>query len=146
MSPTITVTIFWTRKVHFSVHLFNNINLNYGRPKQTRNATSSSNTNKNIDVHNLENILRITLWCFSLGFFSALCDFFLKIFGLHQRVSPSFVSIGSHFFPKSQNSFLKFLFGNFLNLPRVPFQLFSLFATNSSFTKHKGSYRSLLQF
>ena len=47
--------------------------------------------NKNIDVQNLENIG--PLWCFSLGFFSALCDFFLKLFGFHQRVSPSIFSI-----------------------------------------------------
>ena len=32
--------------------------------------------NKNIDVQNLENIGPSPLWCFSLGFFSALCDFF----------------------------------------------------------------------
>ena len=33
-----------TRSVHFFVHLFNIINLNYGRPKHTRNDRTSSKT------------------------------------------------------------------------------------------------------
>ena len=59
-----------TRSVHFFVHLFNIINLNYGCSKHTGNVRTSSKTKKNkTDSQNLENILRIPLrlsWCFSL--------------------------------------------------------------------------------
>ena len=62
-----------TRSVNFFVHLFNNINLNYERPKHTRNArtsfktkTSTSRTSKTKDPP----------LAFLLGFFSALCDIF----------------------------------------------------------------------
>ena len=48
--------------------------------------------NKNIDVQNLENIRRIPPLVFFTRFFSAL-RLFLKFLSLHQRVSPSFVSI-----------------------------------------------------
>ena len=69
-----------------SVHFFQHHQLELWTSK-----TYSKPQNKNIDVQNLEN--RIPLWCSSLGFFSTLCDFLLKFFGFHQRVSPSFVSI-----------------------------------------------------
>ena len=37
-------SFFRLRQVHVFVHLFNNNNLNYGRPKHTRNARTSSKT------------------------------------------------------------------------------------------------------
>ena len=61
-----------TRSVHFLVHLFNIINLNYGPPKHTRNSRTSSKKHSDFLRHNAT---------------------FLKFFGFHQRVSPSFVSI-----------------------------------------------------
>ena len=66
------------------------------RTSKTYSKPQNLVQNKNITVQNLENILKIPLWCFSLGFFLAQCDFFKKFFGLHQRVSPSFVSIFSN--------------------------------------------------
>ena len=55
------------------------------RQKMSKTKTSTSRISKT------ENILRIPfLTCFLLQFSSALCV--LKFFGLHQRVSPSFVS------------------------------------------------------
>ena len=56
------------------------------RTSKTYSKRQNIVQNKNIDVQNLENIG--PPWCFSLGFFSALC-----YFGFHQRVSPLFVSI-----------------------------------------------------
>ena len=61
------------------------------RTSKTYSKRQNLVQNKNIDVQILKNI-GSCLWCFSLGFFSALCDVF-EIFGFHQRVSPSFVSI-----------------------------------------------------
>ena len=48
------------------------------------------------------------VWFFSFGFFSALCDFFSKIFGFYQRVPPL------HFF-------LSFRFVKTFNGPEWPF-------------------------
>ena len=42
--PTLAVASFFTHVGHFFVHLFNNISLNYGRPKHTRNVRTSSKT------------------------------------------------------------------------------------------------------
>ena len=48
--------------------------------------------NENIDVQNLENIAAPSLGVFHSNFFGTM-QLFLKYFGFHQRVSPSFVSI-----------------------------------------------------
>ena len=114
--------------------------------------------NKNINVQNLENIGSPS-WCYSLGFFSELCDFFLKFFGFHQRFSPSFVSIFCNtmdvkkfqrvttftFFGSDtvQKSHLKFFSEIFQNLPKVP-SFFFIFCNQLEF--HKAQRVPLLQF
>ena len=71
------------------VHLFNIINLNYERPKLTRNAEprpKQKHRRPELRKH------RIPPLAFFTRIFSALCDFFI-FFGFQQRVSSSFVSI-----------------------------------------------------
>ena len=110
--------------------------------------------NKNIDVQNLKNT-GPPFWCFSLGFFSALCDFFEVFWIPPKEFSPSFVSIfcnnGCQKILKRppfyifrhcdtvQKSHFKKFFGIFKNLKGPPLIFFSYFATNWSFTKPKGS-------
>ena len=109
---------------------------------------------KNIDVQNFEN-KGSPLWCFTLGFFSALCDFF-EVFGFHQRVSPSFLSIfyKTMDVKKSQRvppftfcgtvtlfkNLYSIFFRKYFKISQgPPFNFFSDFAPNWSFTKSKVS-------
>ena len=65
------------------------------RTSKTYSKRQNLVQNKNIDVQNLGNIgCPPPPWCFSLGFFSAQCDFF-EVFWIPPNglVSPSFVSI-----------------------------------------------------
>ena len=81
-----------TRSVHFFVHLFNIINLNYGRPKHNRNARNSSQTKKSTSRTSKT---QVPLDVFHSNFFRHSATF-LEDFGFPQRVSPSFVSIFSN--------------------------------------------------
>ena len=81
------------RTVHVFVHLFIHHQLELRTSKIYSSKRQNLVQKKNIDVQNLENILKIPLWCFSLGFFFGTIRLFLNLFGLHQRVSPSFLSI-----------------------------------------------------
>ena len=109
--------------------------------------------NKNIDVQNLENI-GSPIWCFSLGFFSALCDFFeifwippkglLRLFRYFATQWMSKNPKGSPFYifwrcDTVQKSHFKFFFGSFAKISQGSPLIFSYFATNWSFTKPKGS-------
>ena len=89
-------------------------------------------------------------------FFSTV-RLFLKLFGLHQMVPPSFVSsfCNTMDVEKSQrvspftffgtvtqfkNLILKYFFGKFFQVPEgLPFNVFSYFATSWSFTKPESS-------
>ena len=86
MCTTLTVgSFFQTRKVHFFVHLFNNLNYGGSKHSSLRSASKTkrrSKTRPESRKHTKDPT-----------FFSALSDFFSKFFGLHQRVPPSFVSI-----------------------------------------------------
>ena len=92
---------------------------------------------------------------FTLDFFRHYATF-LNFFGFHQRVSTPLVSIfcntmgvknpkGSPFYifrhcDTVQKSHFQFFFRKFLKIsPGSPFNFFSYFATNWSFTKPKGS-------
>ena len=66
-----------TQSVHFFLHLFNIINLNYGRPKHTRNTrTSSKTTTSTSRTSKTENILRIPFGLFPSDFFRNYATFF----------------------------------------------------------------------
>ena len=69
---------FYSRKVHFFVHLFNN--LNYGGSNHSNLRSAFKTTRKRKHVQNLENTLRIPL---SPTFFRHYATF-LNFFGLHQ--------------------------------------------------------------
>ena len=140
-----------TRSVNFFVHLFNNINLNYERPKHTRNArtsfktkTSTSRTSKTKDPP----------LAFLLGFFSALCDIF-EVFWIPPKGLPFvFFDIlqhnGCQKIPKCppftffgtvtlfKNLILK-IFRIFFKISQGSPLFSSYFATNRIFTKPKGS-------
>ena len=138
MSPTLTVSSFldpYCSRFFVQHHQL--------EPRSSKTYSKRQNLvqNKNIDVRNLENI-ELPFWCFSLGFFSALCDFFSNFFAFHQRVSPSFVSIFCHTMDvkKSQRVYIfrhcdtvqksqfQFFSGNFLKSLKGPPLIFSYFA------------------
>ena len=80
----------------------------------------------------------------SAPLFSALCDFFLKFFGLYQRVPPSFVSTFCNTMDvkKLQRVPPFTFFGTvtlFENPPLNFFIFFSFFAASWSFTEPEGS-------
>ena len=81
-----------TRSVHFFVLLFNIINLNYGRPKHTRNARTSSKTKQKYRRPEPRKHRTPPFGVFHSDFFRHYATF-LNFFGFHQRVSLSFVSI-----------------------------------------------------
>ena len=87
---TLTVASFFSSVQRDRSTFSNIINLNYGRPKHTRNARTSSKTKKSPSRTSKTGS---PFGVFHSDFFSALCDFFLEFIGFHQRVSPSFVSI-----------------------------------------------------
>ena len=135
-----------TRSVHFFVQLFNFINLNYGRPKHTRNARNLSET-KTSTFRTMKTM--IPLGVFHTDFCSAPCVFF----GFHQRVSSSFNTIffNTMNLPKAlaltffgtvtffTNLILK-LFSEFFKISQGSFFNFlSYFVTNRNFTKPKRS-------
>ena len=84
---TLTVgSFFKTRKVHFFVHSFNNLNYGGSKHSKLQNLVQSK---KKPDVQILENILRIPFGVFHI-FFST--DLFENFLGLHQRVPLQFFS------------------------------------------------------
>ena len=109
-------------------------------PDITRNARTSSKTITSTSrTSKTENILRIPLWCFSLWFFSALCDFF-EIFLVPLLLFRYFATLWmSKKIPKGppfyifrhcdtvQKSHLKFFSEIFQNLLSDPLQFFCHF-------------------
>ena len=133
------------------VHLFNIINLNYGRPKHTRNAGTRPKQKHRRPEPRKHRIHLAVFHCF----FRHYATFF-EVFWIPLKCLP-FVCFdilqhnGCRKIPKGppfyifrhcdtvQKSYFIF-FRKFLkNLPRVPFIFHSYFATNWSFTKPKGS-------
>ena len=104
------------------------------RTSKTYSKRQNLIQNKNIDVQNLENI-GSPLWCFSLGFFSAV-RLLLKLFGFHQRVSPSFLKIFCNTMDvkKSQRVTPFTNFGTVTLFKNLDFKIFSNF-----FNVSKGS-------
>ena len=89
MCPTLTVgSFFYWRKVHFFVHLFNNLNYGGSNHSNLRSASKTKRKNKTRPEprkHTKDPPLA--------PLFFGTMRLFLKFFGLHQRVPPSFVSI-----------------------------------------------------
>ena len=104
------------------------------RTSKTYSKRQNLVQNKNIDVQNLENIG--PLWCFSLGIFSALCDFFLNFwippkslpfvcFDILQHNGCQKITKGPPFYlfrhcDTVQKSHLNFFSEVFQNLSRAP--------------------------
>ena len=117
MCPTLTVgSFFYSRKVHLFVHLFNNLNYGGSKHSNLRSASKTKRKNKTRPEprkHTKDPPLA--------PFFFGTMRLFLKLFGLHQRVPPSFVSI----------------FCNTMDVKkpqRVP--LFTFFGTVTQFKNH----------
>ena len=92
------------------------------------------------------------LVCFT-PFFSALCDFYSKFFGFHQRVSPSFVSTVGNTMDVIKSQKVPFsIFQHCVTVQKTrwktshgsPFNYFSYFATNWSFASPEGSPFAIL--
>ena len=148
-----------TRSVHFFVHLFNIINLDYGRPKHTRNARNSSKT-KTSTSRTSKTQAYDPLGVFHSDFFRHYATFFELLwippkglpfvcFNILQHNGCQKIPKGPfHIFRHCdtvQKSHFKFFSGKFLKFPQgSPFNFFSYFATNWSFTKHKGSPFTIL--
>ena len=145
---TLTVASFFSSvQRDRSTFLFNIINVDYGRPKHNRNARTSSKTKTSTSRTS-----KTPFGVFQSDFFRHYATFF----EFHQRVSPSFASIfcNTMDIKKSQRapfyifrhcdavqkSHFQIFFRKFLNISQgPPFNFFSNFATNWSFTKPKGS-------
>ena len=130
-------------------------NLNNFKPQQLQPQKRVQNEKKkqNRRPQPRENTLKIPPWP---HFFSELCDFFLKFFGLHQRVplhlfryfATQWMSKnykGSpllHFFGTVTlfKNLIKIFFGQFFHVSKgSPLQFLKFFATSWSFTKPEGS-------
>ena len=75
MSPTITVSSF-LRRIRSTFCSFVQQRQLELRTCKTYSKCQNLVQNRTIDVQNLENILKIPLWCFFTRIFFALCDFF----------------------------------------------------------------------
>ena len=76
-------SFFYSRKVHFFVHLVNNLNYDGGSKHSTLRSASKTKRKKTRPEHRKHTKDPPSL---SPHLFSALCDFFETFFGLHQRV------------------------------------------------------------
>ena len=143
-----------TRSVHFFVHLFNIINLNFQtdfqniietrepRPKQKHRRPEPRKH-------------RTPLWCFSSGFFFGTMRLISIFFGFHQRVSPSLVSIFCNTMESKNHkgspftffgtvtlfkNLIKIFFSEiFKNLLRVPFNFLNILQPTGVSQSTKGT-------
>ena len=81
MCPTLTVgSFFYSRKVHFFVHLFNNLNYGGSKHSNLRSASKKKRKNKTRPEPRKHTKDRTRLKGPPFRFFSALRDFFRKKF------------------------------------------------------------------